>query len=110
MDVAASVMQWKHVRHVPVENDAGALVGLVSHRELLALLASPGDPRQRAVRDIMRPSPVTIRPSASCTDALELLRDGTLGCLPVVEKGQLVGIVTERDFLPFARAWLHRTP
>jgi CBS domain-containing protein len=41
---------------------------------------------------------------------LELLRDGTLGCLPVVEKGQLVGIVTERDFLPFARAWLHRTP
>ncbi len=109
MDVAASVMEWKHVRHVPVEDDAGALVGLVSHRELLALLASAGDPRQRAVRDIMRPSPVTIRPGASCADALELLHDGTLGCLPVVENGQLVGVVTERDFLPFARAWLHRT-
>jgi CBS domain-containing protein len=110
MDVAASVMEWKHVRHVPVEDDAGTLVGLISHRELLALLATPGDARPRAVGEIMRPSPLTIRPSASCADALELLRDGTLGCLPVVENGQLVGIVTERDFLPFARAWLQRSP
>lgn len=110
MDVAASVMEWKHVRHVPVEDDHGALVGLVSHRELLALLAAPGDARDRAVGEVMRPSPRTIRPGASCAEALELLRDGTLGCLPVVENGQLVGIVTERDFLPFARAWLHRTP
>lgn len=109
MNVAASVMEWKHVRHVPVEDDAGTLVGLVSHRELLALLATTGDAGGRAVGDIMRRSPVTIRPSASCAEALELLRDGRLGCLPVVEEGQLVGIVTERDFLPFARAWLSRT-
>jgi CBS domain-containing protein/gamma-glutamyl:cysteine ligase YbdK (ATP-grasp superfamily) len=109
MNVAASVMEWKHVRHVPVEDDAGALVGLVSHRELLALLATAGDAGARAVGDIMRREPVTIRPGASCAEALELLRDGRLGCLPVVEDGQLVGIVTERDFLPFARAWLSRT-
>src|SRR3954462_5308338 len=37
--LAASVMDWQHVRHVPVENDEGKLVGLLSHRALLRLLA-----------------------------------------------------------------------
>ena len=38
MDLTASLMDWEHIRHVPVEDDTGALVGLVSHRALLRLL------------------------------------------------------------------------
>jgi CBS domain-containing protein len=106
MDVAASVMEWKHIRHVPVEDDRGTLVGLVSHRDILGLLARGKAGKPIAVKDVMRKSPLTIEPSASCAGALDLLRDGTLGCLPVVDSGKLVGIVTERDFLDFAAAWL----
>ena len=40
VDLAASMMQWEHIRHVPVEDDAGHLVGLVSHRDLLSLVGS----------------------------------------------------------------------
>jgi CBS domain-containing protein len=108
MDVAASVMNWKHIRHVPVEDDKGALVGLVSHRDILGMLARGEAGKPLAVKEVMRRSPKTIDPNTSCSDALALLRDGTLGCLPVVDSGRLVGIVTERDFLAFAEAWLDR--
>jgi CBS domain-containing protein len=101
VDVAASVMQWKHVRHVPVENDAGDLVGLLSYRSLLRVLsdglARGGHPVP--VRDIMQAEPVTTRPDTKCIDAIRVMKDRGVSCLPVVLAGRLVGIVSERDFL-----------
>jgi CBS domain-containing protein len=109
VDVAASVMAWKHVRHVPVQDAQGALVGLVSHRQLLAARdVRAGDARERSVRDIMARDVVTIGPEASCVEAAALLRTHRVGCLPVVHRGRLVGIVSERDFLPFAEQWFAR--
>src|SRR2546423_15089740 len=57
VDLAASVMDWRHVRHVPVEDDEGRLIGLVTHRDLLHLLSKrlPPDPgKPLTVRDIMK--------------------------------------------------------
>lgn len=102
VDLAASLMDWKHVRHVPVEDDEGRLVGLVSHRDLLRLLAR-GPARQGAgpvaVRDIMRPQPVTVTAETPTLEAIEIMRRRKIGCLPVVEGDRLVGIVTAYDFL-----------
>lgn len=102
IDMAASVMDWRHIRHVPVENEKGTVVGLLSHRALLRRLAH----RQMsdgiepvAVRSIMKPNPVTVSPSTPTLDAVKLMRSNRVGCLPVIENGQLVGIVTAQDFL-----------
>ena len=67
IDLAASLMHWKHVRHVPVEDDNGELVGIVSHRDLLELLALGKADRtgEIIVRDIMRKELVTISPETS---------------------------------------------
>ena len=56
VDLAASVMTWRHIRHVPVEDDEGQLVGLVSHRALLKLLTQGALANQAtvSVREIMR--------------------------------------------------------
>ena len=102
VDLAASVMHWRHVRHVPVEDDEGRLVGLLSHRNLLRLLAGRGTgPLKEAVtvRDIMKADPVTVSPQTPTLEAIELMRARGVGCLPVVESGALVGIVTAHDFL-----------
>ena len=51
------------------------------------------------VRQIMVANPLTVTPSTSSLDAIEIMRRNRVGCLPVVEGDQLVGIVTSYDFL-----------
>lgn len=102
VDLAASMMDWKHVRHVPVEDDEGRLVGLVSHRNLLRLMshgAHDGSCAQAAVRTIMKTDPVTVAPDTPTLEAIAIMRRHNVGCLPVVEADHLVGIVTAYDFL-----------
>jgi len=101
LDLAASLMHWRHVRHVPVEDDAGHLIGIVSHRDLIELLASERFALSKhvIVRDIMKTDLITIAPETPTLDALEIMRQRGIGCLPVVKDGRLVGIVTAYDFL-----------
>ena len=99
IDLAASVMDWEHLRHVPVEDHEGHLVGLVSHRQLLRVVAQAGAAKPVAVREIMRTDPITVSPETETLTALQTMRSSKLGCLPVVENGKLVGIVTESDFI-----------
>ncbi|HEY9286314.1 MAG TPA: CBS domain-containing protein [Pyrinomonadaceae bacterium] len=103
VDLAASVMDWRHIRHVPVEDDEGRLVGVVSHRDLLRLLtrgrADGGDAEALTVQEIMKPHPVSVGPDTPTLEAARIMRSRRVGCLPVVENGTLVGIVTAQDFL-----------
>ena len=114
IDLAASVMDWRHIRHVPVEDGEGRLVGLVTHRALLRLLSNgsrlsrEGEPAQAerlpvtrsiTVREIMVSNPVTVSPTTSSLEAIEIMRTSRIGCLPVVDGDHLVGIVTSYDFL-----------
>lgn len=101
-DLAANVMDWRHVRHVPVEDDEGHLVGLISHRSLLRLLARrmPGESTEAiSVSSIMKRQPLTVTPQTPTLEAISLMRENHVGCLPVVEADRLVGIVTAYDFL-----------
>ena len=101
VDLAASVMDWERIRHVPVEDDSGCLVGLLSHRDLLKLIGRPvAEPV--SVADIMKRDVLTCTPRTRSVDAIRLMRDSKVGCLPVVEDDRLVGLVTERDFLAVA--------
>jgi len=99
VDLVASVMDWQHVRYIPVEDDEGGLAGLITHRALLRLLAR-GD-RQTPVpaRELMTAELITISPTASLLDAMRTMRDHAVGCLLVVEAERLVGIVTQSDLM-----------
>ncbi|PYS97653.1 MAG: hypothetical protein DMF65_11355 [Acidobacteria bacterium] len=102
VEMVARVMEWRDVRHVPVEDEEGHLVGIVSHRSLLRMLAdgTPGGVEELvAVRQIMNPDPVSVAPTTPVSEAVELMRRRRIGSLPVVEDGRLVGIITVYDFL-----------
>ncbi|MCP3979190.1 MAG: CBS domain-containing protein [bacterium] len=102
IDLAASLMDWEHIRHVPVEDKTGRLVGLVSHRQLLRMVGRGlrGTAKSESVSAIMTPDPITVGPKTSTLDAVALMRKHKVGCLPVTDREhRLIGIVTERDFI-----------
>ena len=100
VDFAASVMDWRHIRHVPVEDAEGRLVGLVTHRGLLRVMSNGNRTiTPTTVREVMVANPITVTSSTSSLEAIEIMRSNCLGCLPVVEGDQLIGIVTSYDFL-----------
>ena len=98
-----------HVRHVPVVDRDGDLVGLVTQRDLArhALGAQEDLPlsmqqeilRRRRVREIMATEVDTVEPDESLKTAAEMLIENKIGCLPVLEGEHLVGILTESDFV-----------
>ena len=96
VDFAASLMEWRYVRHVPVEDDEGHLLGLVSHRQLLRLVARGGS-SEVMVREIMHADPKSVSSDTPTVQAIRLMREHRLSCLPVVDHGKLVGLVTEHD-------------
>jgi CBS domain-containing membrane protein len=92
-------MRLAGIRHLPVVDDRGRLVGMLSNRDLLASLART---RQKSVHvaDVMTRDVKTISPDASARKAAALMLEHRIGSLAVVgDAGELVGVVTETDFL-----------
>lgn len=105
VDLVAAIMDWKNIHYVPVEDAHHRLLGLVTHRQLLRLLgqgsSAPGA-RPLPVAEVMKRELVTAPPGMSALEAMALMRERRVGCLPVVQEGRLTGIVTEHDFLRVA--------
>ncbi|MGE0640163.1 MAG: glutamate-cysteine ligase family protein [Thermoanaerobaculia bacterium] len=105
VELVANLMQWKRIRHVPVEDNQHRLVGLVSQSSLIKLLAERATELGRGpipVKEVMSTDMVTVSPETRTVDAIRLMRQHHIGCLPVLKEDRLVGIVTEFDFLVMA--------
>jgi CBS domain-containing protein len=108
LSLADELMKQGRFRHVVVVAD-GRVVGVLSQRDIFhgALAWSLGQGRKAheqllaatAVKDVMASHVVTVDPDASLAEAAALLREHKIGCLPVVAGDELVGILTEGDFL-----------
>jgi CBS domain-containing protein len=86
------------VRHLPVVDDRGRLVGIVSDRDLVRRTD------KRKVADVMSRDIVTTRPDAPAHLAASMMLEFRIGALPVVDdEGELVGVVTITDYLALAR-------
>ena len=111
IELAAEMMDWRKIRYMPVEDTKGNLVGLITSRLLLRYYAKKNsiDGKEgKMVKDIMIAIPITIEPNATILDALRLMRDHKIGCLPVVKEGELIGIITEMDFLRISGRLIER--
>ena len=105
IELVAFLMDKQNIRHVLVEDDAHRLVGLVSYRSILRLVANAGTPgtsETEPVSTVMEVNPVTVSPETPTLAAIETMRSHKVSALPVEKNGKLVGVVTERDFLPIA--------
>lgn len=110
LTLANDIMQLGRIRHLPVlEDDGQQLVGIVSQRDLfrgaLARALGYGQHAQRKVLDsllakeVMSSDVITTSPDTPLIEAARILLERKIGCLPVLEAGHLVGILTEADFV-----------
>jgi CBS domain-containing protein len=106
IEFVANMMDWRKIRHMPVEDTKGNFVGLVTSQMLLKNFN--GKRQSLTVKDIMEANPITISPNATITDAMSLMRKHDVDCLPVVNDKELVGIITEKDFLGIAGRLIER--
>ncbi len=98
--LAANLMHWRNINHLPVEDDQGRLVGLVTHRSLIRLLAEhPTEINKLLIRDILQIDPPVASPEYPIANAIQDMRGYKTDCLPVVVGERLVGILTLHDVL-----------
>jgi CBS domain-containing protein len=106
--MVANLMSWERIRHVPVEDKEHNLIGLVTYRAVLKFLTGGGVLADTPVSEIMRTDVTTVGLETATIEALRLMRRLRIGCLPVVQDGRLVGILTEEDFMTIASRLLEQ--
>ena len=113
IDLVTEMMDWRKIRYMPVEDAKGRLVGLVTSRLLLRHYSQCwhlNEKKITSVKDIMIASPITIGPKGTIMEAINLMRDNKIGCLPVVQGDdhELIGIITEMDYLRISTRLMER--
>jgi len=106
---ADGLMMAQRIRHVPVLDEDGCVCGVVSQRDLfrgaLAKALGYGKTAQQKmhsllrVKEVMSTSVITIGPHEPLANAARLMLEHKIGCLPVVDGANLLGILTEGDFV-----------
>lgn len=114
---AMELMAMKRIRHLPVVDASGKLIGMVTDRDLRRVAPSPlfgGPPAEvegqlegTTVERVMIKSTATIGPNARLQDAMKLMVEKKYGALPVVDGVRLVGILTPIDVM---KSWLEAQP
>lgn len=104
---AQALMDANKIRHLPILDDAGQLVGLVTQRALLKALPTDTSSFSRfevsyvlakiKVRNVMVTPVLTISEDTAIEEAARIMADQHIGCLPVLREGRLVGIITDND-------------
>ncbi|MFV1959833.1 MAG: HPP family protein, partial [Planctomycetota bacterium] len=100
--LAEAMMRWEGIQHVPVENERGELVGIVTVRDLLGALRDGKTDRSVRVGEIMDRNIKTVSPETPTLEVIRQMRDETIGCVAVVREGKLVGLASAADFLTVA--------
>jgi len=100
---AIKSMATHEIRHLVITR-GNRVMGILSIRDILRytlkqLEAGRNIDQSYPITSLMSHNPVTIDPSASVTDAIDLMRRNNVSSLPVVEKGVLMGIITEKDLI-----------
>ena len=109
MKRAMDILKDREIRHLPVLKGGDKLVGVLTETDIKQASPSPATALEIRevyylldkikVKQIMTKRPYTISPTAPIEEAAIVMREKKIGCLPVVEEGRLVGILTETDIL-----------
>lgn len=113
ISLVTEMMSWHNVRYMPVEDAKGHLVGLVTSRALLKYFNNKSQNQDTVigtVEEVMVREPISVSPKTTIVEALKVMREKKVGCIPVVigEHKELAGLITEMDFLRVSARLIER--
>ncbi|MGE5603687.1 MAG: CBS and ACT domain-containing protein [Nitrososphaerales archaeon] len=107
IDDGLHLMRERKVRRLPVLDESGKMVGIVSDKDLLHAAPSPATSlsvyelhyllAKLTIKQVMSSPVISVSPDTPLEEAARVMADNKIGGLPVVEGGKLVGIITETD-------------
>ncbi len=110
LDLANDIMSLGRIRHIPIVEDS-RIAGILSQRDLFGaavgiVLGLKGKEQKDLlksfrIKEVMRHPVITVSPDASVKEAAQLMAEKKIGCLPVVEGDNLVGLVTLTNILRY---------
>lgn len=109
IEFVANLMDWRAIKYIPIEDDRKHLIGLVSMRMVMREFSNMMNGNKSSngeLNDFMIENPITIHPEASIMEAMNIMQEHKIGCLPVVKNSRLVGIITEHNFMDITRRLL----
>ena len=95
---ASACMHERKIGAVLVTDETGRLAGIFTGRDLVRLVAEGTDIGATPLASAMTRDPHTMPPGRTAIEALRAMRDGGFRHVPVVDEGQIVGIVSRGDF------------
>ena len=110
LDLANDVISLGRIRHIPVI-DGGKLVGLLSERDLIGAAANrifglkqksrSALLKAELIKNVMKKRVVTVAPETPIKELARLMAEKKIGCVPVVDNGTLVGLITTTNVLRY---------
>lgn len=104
---AEEIAQAKSVHQLPVLDESGRLVGIITDRDIRSAIGYDRMLREKLqVQEVMTQEPITVKPDDTLSSVLKTFCEHRFGAMPVVQSNQLVGIITRHDLLMAMSAML----
>lgn len=115
LEFAAALLAWSNTDFLPVEDEQGCLVGLLTNKLLLERFAKcdSDKPDNEAIKlqtvsDIMILDPITVTPQTTILEVITLMNQHKISAIPVVKDRELVGVISEKDFMVICKSLIQR--
>lgn len=110
LELVLTIMNWRKIRHMPVEDEQGIITGILTRRRIENYLASTNANPNAIAEDIMIKDPICIDASCNIMEAMDLMLQKKISCLPVIQNAQLVGLITDFDLTNVQKKLKSRIP
>ena len=101
MEMVEKIMEWKKIHHIPVVNALNKITGIITNTTLRKFEHLKKSGKLTVAKDIMEHGVITTHTETRIKDANKIMIDNNIGCLPILDGGELIGIITKSDILKF---------
>jgi len=99
VELVQKIMEWKSIRHMPVVDQHNKLTGIITRTNITAIDINKARNDLIVAKDIMVKNVITANSEMYIKEAKELMNTNAIGCLPVIDNDELIGIFTESDLV-----------